>query len=363
MTVGALWVAISKPLPTPAQVDQYAGRYSVIILNSWARSVRDQIRQVNPAATLLVYQCLSSTRNYAGAVVNGQDVPDLPTGVGYMEAQNEHPEWFALDTAGNRIQWGPYPGTWQMAVWDTGYQQRWTTNVAARVTADGWDGVFGDNDLAKLKGYSSALLAGTTTAAQTNSLITDGLGALIGTAAVGLPCPLVPNISDGRLNLNRWGRDSGYGGGMDEAFAHWGTDPAAGYCTDWPNSGWVAQTSELDTPLTLLVTHSAPDDIAAQRYGYCSALVRAVGPVAWQPSTGGYSPPEWLDLQGNDVGDPVGPGTALPNGVWTRRFANAWVAVNPTTSPQTVTAPKGFVTAGIKTIPAHDSIFTMKKPT
>lgn len=363
MSVKALWIAISGT-PNPANIDQYAGRYSVIILNSWARAARDQIRRVNPNAMLFVYQCLSSTRNYAGAVVNGQDVPDLPTGVGYIEAQTDHPEWFAHDAAGNRIEWAPkYPGSWQMAVWDTGYQQRWIANVSERVAADGWDGVFGDNDLSKLQGYSAALFAGTTTAAQTNAQLTAGLDAMISAAGSGLPCSLTPNISEGRLNLPRWNLNSRCGGGMDEAFAHWGTVPTTGFCTsDFPKGGWEVQTAELKSPLTLLVTRAAASDLVSQHYGYCSALVQAVGPVAWMPSTGPYSTPEWTDLQNNNVGSPVGPSVKLANGVWVREFTEAWVAVNPTVNPQTVTVPAGFVVSGSQSIPMHDSLFTMKLP-
>lgn len=360
MSVGALWIAISGT-PNLASIDQYAGRYSVIILNSWERAARDRIRQVNPAAKVLVYQCLSSSRSYAGAVVNGQDVPDLPTGVGYVEAQS-HPEWFALDANGARIEWAPkYPKTWQMAVWDPGYQQRWIDNVSKRVAADGWDGVFGDNDLSKLQGYSNALFAGTTTAAATNAKLTAGLDALISAAGAGLPCSLTPNISEGRLDIARWNRNSRCGGGMDEAFAHWGTSPTTGFCTsDFPKGGWEVQTAELKTPLTLLVTRAAASDLVSQHYGYCSALVQAVGQVAWQVSTGPYSTPEWTDLQNYNTGGPVGPGTKLANGVWTRQFTNAWVAVNPTVNSQTVAVPPGFVAAGTKTIPPHDSLFTLK---
>lgn len=358
--VGALWIAISH-IPTPAQISQYAGRYSVIILNSWARAAKDQIRQVNPDAKVLVYQCLSSSRNYAGAVVNGQDAPDLPTGVGWVEAQ-AHPEWFALDPNGNRIEWAPkYPGSWQMAVWDVGYQIRWATNVHARAAADGWDGVFADNDLYALTGYSSALFAGTT-AATRDPKLRAGLAALIDLAGPILKGDgrlLVPNISNGRVNLPRWSHDAAQSGGMDEAFAHWGTNPAAGFCTDWGPSGWIGQTAELTAPLSLLVTGAAASDVVAQRYGYCSALVRAVGPVAWQPSTtGSYAAPEWFSLQDTNVGDPAGPGVQLPNGVWTRQFANAWVAVNPTTNPQTVDIPSPYA-GGTVTLPAHDAVLAL----
>src|SRR6185437_10151577 len=44
------------------------------------------------------------------------------------QGNSSNPAWFELDTAGQRIQWGSYPGHWQMTVWDSTYRQRWTDN-------------------------------------------------------------------------------------------------------------------------------------------------------------------------------------------------------------------------------------------
>jgi Hypothetical glycosyl hydrolase family 15 len=360
--VGGLWLAIGAS-PSATQISQYAGRYGVIVLNSWDHAALAQIRTVNPAAKVLVYQDLASTRSYTGAVVNGQDARDLPTGVGYVEAQ-AHPDWFAADTSGNRIEWTPYPSHWQMAVWNAAYQQRWAGEVTARAVNDGWDGVYADNDMRTLGFYSSAILAGTSTHAETDAQIRVGLAALVATAGAQLRTAgkvLVPNISDGRLDLSRWSADSQYGGGGDENFVHWGTAADSGFVTDWSGTGWQAQTSELQSPLTLLVTRAAASDTATMRYGYGSALVRAAGPVFWMPSTAGnYTVPEWFAWQSTAVGTPSAPGQRLANGVWTRAFSGAFVAVNPTTSPQTVSVPSTYG-GGVVTLAAHDATLAAVK--
>jgi hypothetical protein len=112
---GALWMAIGQT-PTAGQIRALAPRYAVVVLNAWALDAKTLIRQINPKMIVLVYKDLSSTRSYSGAVDAGHDALLLPSGVGYVEASS-HPTWFATDAAGHRIQWGPYPGHWQMSVW------------------------------------------------------------------------------------------------------------------------------------------------------------------------------------------------------------------------------------------------------
>jgi len=71
-------------------------RHRLFIMNAWDNGLIPHIRALNPTAKILVYKDMASTRNYAGAVVNGQDATLLPTGVGYIAAQ-AHPEWFLRD--------------------------------------------------------------------------------------------------------------------------------------------------------------------------------------------------------------------------------------------------------------------------
>jgi hypothetical protein len=326
-SVGGLWMAIGDT-PTAAELRAAVGRYNVVVLNAWDTGPLHLLKRLDPAITVLVYKDLSSTRSYA--VHHGHDDRFLPTGVGYIEAR---PSWFAVDNANRRIEWTPYPHHWQMAVWDRAYQNRWIANVTQDVVAAGWDGVLADNDMSSLRGYNTALFSGTTTQRASDRLLSNGLDTLVARAGAALKAKgklFVPNFSDGRLHLARWSRAASFGGAMDENFAHWGTDPAGGFVTDWPNTGWAAQTSELTAPLSLLVTRAAPGDMSALRYGLASAMVRAQGRVAWTGDTDGdYSTPNWSGLSA-DLGPPSAPGKRRASGAWTRPFARGLVIVNPT---------------------------------
>jgi hypothetical protein len=360
-SVGSLWNAIGG-IPSGTDLTAAAQRYDVIILNPWETRARAELKAADPTVTILAYKDLASTRSYAPTATGSA----APTGVGYNEAD---PSWFAVDTAGSRIEWTPYPGHWQMKVWDADYRQRWVSNVTAEAVANGWDGVFADNDMRTLAPYSKALLPGTTTQEQTDQIIRDGLAALIREAGTSLNAKgklFIPNHSDGRLDLARWDAAAAYGGAMDEQFLHWGSGTSdSSYVTDWGPTGWVTQTSELATDLTLLVTHSSATDSTALRYGYGSALVRAQGPVVWMGNThgGAYGYQEWFAWQSIPLGAPTAEGTRQSNGTWTRPFQQGFVIVNPQTTAQTTAVSTtyckpngGGSVSGSVTVPAHDAV-------
>jgi hypothetical protein len=360
--VGNLWVAIGR---TPSRADLVAAakRDQVVVLNSWDVEQLRYLKQLNPSTVVLVYQDLSSTRSYA-TDSSGADDQFLPTGVGYDAADAS---WFALDTQGNRIEWGKYPGHWQMKVWDENYRATWVHNVVKLVNSQPWDGVFADNDMASLKYYSDARFQGTTSQAQSDALMTEGLDTMVSEASSALGRQgkiFTANVSDARLNLERWRSTATSGGVMDEHFAHWGTSASKGFALDWGRTGWVGQTSELSVPLALVVTTSSATNDQAARFGYASALVRAQGMVAWTAeTTGRYDSPEWTKWQSLHIGRPTNRPVRRANGTWFRTFTKGRVIVNPTGRPRTVSIPSpscsesGRLLGSRVRVPAHDAVF------
>lgn len=214
------WNAIGGT-PSPSDITSHAARYDIVVLNAWETDAMRQLRQLNPNVHVLVYKDLASTRSYPGAIVNGADAALLPTGVGLVETDREHPEWFALDNNGRRIEWSKaYGDHWQMAVWDPAYQRQWASNVTAEVVRAGWDGVLADNDMVHLGFYSDQLLEGTDTREESDQKLRDGLDRMIDVAGNSLAAAgkmLVPNISGRQQFPDRWASHIRFGGGMDEA--------------------------------------------------------------------------------------------------------------------------------------------------
>ncbi|WP_410571258.1 putative glycoside hydrolase family 15 protein [Amycolatopsis sp. cmx-4-61] len=344
----AWWYGIGKP-PTSQEIESAARQYQVVVLNADQGAAMRRLHQLNPRVKVLVYKDLSSTRNYSGAVDGGQDAVFLPSGIGYVAAQEHHPEWFALDAQGRRIEWQGYPRHWQMTVWNPDYQQAWTDAVVAEVKREGWDGVLADNDFNSLSHYSSAVLAGTANVAETDRKLRDGLDVFLSKAGDALTNAnklLVPNVSETHLVPGRWTAHSRFGGAMEENFGFRENGGTGGLLTFRGNEFQELRAqAALGESMLLLVTrtHNAREE----RSGYASAALLAGPRTCWtRASTDDYRNPEWSTLQDSGLGEAVDAASRLPNGVWSRTFSHGWVAVNTTASAQTVVPPDGLVAPG-----------------
>jgi hypothetical protein len=354
----SFWDAIGDS-PTRAELEQSAREDTVVVLNAWETDALRTLKALNPHILVLVYKDLSSTRSYEVEDLGQGDLS--AAGLSYSAVVRDQPEWFARDTSGRRIEWDPYPGHWQMAVWDSGYQQAWADAVTEEVVAAGWDGVLADNDFARLRYYSPAVVAGTDDQDGTDALIRSGLDRLVTVAGERLRAEgklLVPNVSEARLYPGRWKEHSRFGGAMEESFAYFAdSDQFVG------GRDWAAQTEQLADPtqLSLAITHSRTGDSREQRYGFASAAVRGEGTACWMLSTtSSYTERARSPEQDAGLGAPLEPGTDSGNGVWTRQFENGWVAVNPTDEalpvvPPTWVSPNKHSGASIF-LPAADAV-------
>lgn len=261
-----------------------------------------------------------------------------------------------------------------MKVWDPSYADTWVKNVRREVKESGvWDGVMADNDMSTLRYYNGAVLGGSKTHSDSDARLRAGLASLVRKAGAALHADgklFIPNVSEGRLNLPRWRAAARYGGAMDEQFAHWGTDASTGFVMDWGPTGWIGQTQELSTPLSLLVTHGRRDDTTAFRFGYGSALVRAQGRVAWTSAgDGSYVDPQWFAWQSLKLGEPTSNGTREGRGLWSRTFVNGIVVVNPTQRRLSAKIGMGYcsdnhqISGATVTIPSHDARLLIRRPT
>jgi hypothetical protein len=232
-----------------------------------------------------------------------------------------------------------------MAVWNPAYQQRWASNVAAEVAANGWDGILADNALTTLKWYSSATLAG----APTSTALRAAERALIATAGAALKAKgkvLVPNIGESRLYPGLWADWTSLGGGgQEESFAHMDDDPSTGFIGDWGSDGYTAQAAEMAAPgLNLAITRYLPGDLRSYRYGYSMFLVNGGGRGAFTASSDYGSQPLQTE-QTWDVGAPV-TGITRVGPAYVRTFTGVFAATNPSeTQSVVVPAPAGAVDA------------------
>lgn len=318
-----------------------APRRRIISLNSWEWPLIAQIKAANPRAIVLVYQDLTSARSYSGAVPRTAtcvdpvrdwhgcaDAAQLPTGVGYVEASRDHPEWFLTDSSGKRLEWRYWPGHWQMDVGSASYQQRWLTNVRAELEAHGWDGVIMDNAVSRATSLTSPAPAKYDTDAEMQAATRSML------AAVSPPLRAegyvtFANVSDSRMFPGLW-EDwlTLLDGASEEHFVNWSTTPGSGFVWDWGDTGWrgmveqVAAAARLGKVAMVKIGGAIPDRAAAI-YGLASYLLandgRSVishGDSTWEPEF------EWR------LGRPLGTYRHLGGSVYRRDFVKGVVIVN-----------------------------------
>src|SRR5919107_1823966 len=147
----ALLPGVSEAAPSAAghfryAIDTAAGsadytrtpsRQSVVILQSYQVPLMQRLKAANPSVKVLVYKDLSG-------MVERDQWGGVSTGVATQDAA-AHPEWFLLNTSGQRFTFRYYDWIWAADVGNAAFQQKWADNVLAEIANKGWDGVFMDD--------------------------------------------------------------------------------------------------------------------------------------------------------------------------------------------------------------------------
>jgi len=307
--------------------------YAVVIMNAWESGRIAAIKARSPHTRVLEYKDMSSTRSYA--VHDGVDDAQRPTGVGYRDAERNHPDWFLLDTLGRRIEWKGYSGHWWLDPGNADYATAWTDAVVADLTAGKWDGVFIDNALytpdfylppgRRLAKYKDDASFG----AATESLLAVASNRI---EAAGFD--LVPNLGARFPDHEQYARWVGYGtGAMREHFARFDSD---GRGTVLMGDEWAEQLDQQEIVQSqgkafLAVAYGFVTDEVFARYARASFLLAwdgGPGALLYTPPSAGVDP--WRSEWTTTIGQPSAPREAVRGGAWRRRYSEGIVVVNPT---------------------------------
>jgi hypothetical protein len=304
----------------PAQAAADAARYRVISLNANAASYLPTIRAKNPSAVVLVY------KNIAFANVND---PGMSRGVSWAQAQ-AHPEWFLLDSSGNRIESKSYPGNWLMDITSPTYQQAWIQNVTAELARNPWDGVHFD-DVNWKTDFTGSIPARFPTNADWRAATKAFLAAVTpATRANGKLAIL--NIGSGHDAPGIWDDWLQYADGAEEEhFASWSGTVGGAYIGDYGPKGWISQINEIKTAVTtgklaLVRVGGAEGDAEAIRYAVASFHLVDDGRQSIAPPRFA-SPPTYPELSW-DLGTPNGAYRSIATNVYRRDFSAGTVIVN-----------------------------------
>jgi hypothetical protein len=273
-------------------------RYDYVVLQAWEYKRIPAIKAANPNTKVLVYKNLPSTSS--NAVTNGIDNALLPAGVGYAWANANHPDWFLLDTTGQRIQWSDFLGNWQMDPGNVGYQDAWLANVKGELQRNGWDGVMlddtfsGENAVWHLGGRTMAKYP---TAASYTAAVRSFLARVCpGLTSAGFIA--LPNIaSTTPATWSDW--VSLCSGALQEYWTKWGYDGTQQFSgADWDYRQQFLSLTERLGKIFLGVTYAPMNDVRSMRYARASFLLDWDGgpsALAFEPQVDAQDPysSEW----------------------------------------------------------------------
>ncbi len=314
---------------------QGLSRYDYVVLNAWNHGLVARLKAENPSIKVLVYKDMASTRSYA--VSGGVDDEFLPAGVGYADANANHPGWFLTDSGGNRVEMSGWPGQWWMDVGDSGYQQAWLTNVAAELAAYGWDGVVIDNMVADPAVYLGGRQLAKYPTPASYQAATRGFLAAVGRALTARGFLVLPNIPP--VDRSLWGEWIRFtSGAVFEHWTKWSGAPAGSGYIDGGSWKWHADllraTEQQGKIFLASTTSSSVGDVKTMEYARASFLLWSRGnPSAFVFNVCNQDP--WSETWTVDLGQPLGP-PALLYGVWKREYTGGIVLVNPETRSRSV---------------------------
>jgi Hypothetical glycosyl hydrolase family 15 len=319
-------------------------RYDYVVLQAWEYWRIPAIKAANPNTKVLVYKNLPSTSS--SAVTNGIDNALLPAGVGYAWANANHPDWFLLDTTGQRIEWSDFLGSWQMDPGSAGYQDAWVANVKGELARNGWDGVMLDDTFS---GENAVWHLGSRTMAKypTAASYTAAVRSFLARVCPGLTSAgfiALPNIaSTTPATWSDW--VSLCSGALQEYWTKWGDDGTQQFSgADWDYRQQFLSLTENAGKIFLGVTYAPMNDVRSMRYARANFLLDWDGgpsALAFQPQVASQDPysSEWAV----DVGKPRGAKYKVGN-AWRRDYDSGTVLVNPSaTSAQTVSLGGDYV--------------------
>jgi hypothetical protein len=347
---------------TMNNVPQAVARNRVFILQAWQTDRLHAIKDADPSATVIVYKNLSAMAS--SPRVNGRQ----STGVGADEAAS-HPDWYLLNTSGQKFNYWGYSFLWAADVGNPGYEQTWADNVSSELKANGWDGVFMDDTTLTLKyHYNISEIAKYKTDASWQAA-TKAMLAVVSPKIHAAGKKVYANVGawvEYRAAASSW--LPYLDGAMDEMYLKYTRANGKGYRGE---SQWTTQLDELkETEAAgktfLGLTQSSADDAAAARFGWASTLLVSNGNSNYS-MTGGDEEEHWFPEYDYALGNPTGPATVDANGIRRRAFQNGLVLVNPKGSTLTAAfggtySGSGLTSATSGSLPLHSALVLTEDP-
>lgn len=219
------WLQLGDEV-TDAEASSFAPRVDLTVLTPWFTASAQKLKAANPGMRVLAYHDIYVTVN-DGFQSNGTTDWNMPFsgGMGYAWTSQNHPDWFSLNSSGQRYQFTDYPGRYVMKVGLPAYQNQFAQNIIAEAQQYGYNGIFLDDALPHIAhGINQSPDYDTNAEVKnaTASFITNVCGQL---KNAGLLC--IPNVAGIALENGLWNEWDQLGTGLfEEKFVFWNNSPS-----------------------------------------------------------------------------------------------------------------------------------------
>lgn len=315
-----------KP-PSNSDAATVATNFSNVVLTGGDETFRDQLVAAGFTSTIPQYyrsdgiqdpgSCTASPANNQIAYKVGD----------FCSISQNHPDWFLLDTNGNRMPISPGSNYYRMDPGNNGWRQFFVSRLLEIDQQKGWSGVFLDNleaSLAEIQrdGLTSAKYPDNTSY---QAAVRGFIEYLQTNYAQPYNRPVVANII-ARSTEAQWMDYIQYlTGAMQERWAvAWSSTP--GYLTEtkWSADMTLAEKTQAQGRFIILVAQGSKTDTARQNFAFASYLLISNGLASFRYTDSSYYKEVWLyDNYKVQLGSPLG--TRYQIGTAWRRDFTTWL--------------------------------------
>jgi hypothetical protein len=298
-----------KP-PSNSDAAGIADNFSNVVLTGGDESFRDQLNAKGFSSTIPRYyrsEGIQDPGNCTASPANNQIAYKAGD---FCDISNNHPDWFLLDTNGNRMRTSPTSNYWRMDPGNAGWRNFFVTRLLESDQQKGWSGAFLDNFEASLSEIKrdGLLPAKYPDDAKYQAALKGFLQYLYTNYAQAYSRPLVANIIS-RSTEAQWFNYTPYlTGAMQERWAvPWSSTP--GYLSEskWNADMALAEKTQAQGKYIILVAQGGKADANRQNFAFASYLLISKGKASFRYSDSSIYPEVWLyDNYKVQLGSPLG---------------------------------------------------------
>ncbi len=327
-----------KP-PSNSDAATITSYFSNVVLTGGDESFRDQLISNGFASSIPQYYRSEGIQDPGSCTGNPANNQIAYKAGDFCDISKNHPDWFLLDTNGNRMRTSPTSSYWRMDPGNAGWKSFFVSRLLEIDQQQGWTGVFLDNleaSLGEIK-RDGLLPAKYQDDASYQAAVKGFIQYLYTNYAQAYNRPMMANIIS-RSTEAQWFNYTPYlTGAMQERWAvPW--SGTAGYQSEskWSADMALAEKTQAQGKYIMLIAQGSKTDTARQNFAFASYLLVSNGKASFRYTDSSIYSEVWLydnyKIQlGSALGARYQSGTA-----WRRDFTQGYVIVDPVNNTATI---------------------------